>query len=140
MNGFIGIMLAIILVTACGDDSLSVKTQKLFLPKDEKELPDSIVYSDSVLTLILAPRDNVFYYKGPLNDRAVVRRVDYKGLRTVLLDVKNKLGDAMLVLIKPHPNATYKNTVDALDEMTVNDIKKYALIDLTENEKKGYSA
>jgi len=40
------------------------------------------------------------------------------------------------VLIKPAEGASYKNTVDILDEMTINDVKRYAMVDISpaENE------
>jgi biopolymer transport protein ExbD len=40
----------------------------------------------------------------------------------------------LVVVIKPNSDATYKNSVDMLDEMTINEIKRFALIDITENE------
>ena len=39
-----------------------------------------------------------------------------------------------VVVIKPDQDATYKNTVDILDEMTINDVKRYAMIDITPQE------
>ena len=36
----------------------------------------------------------------------------------------------LVVVIKPTDDATYKNTVDMLDEMTINDVKRYAMVDL----------
>jgi len=39
-----------------------------------------------------------------------------------------------VVVIKPNAEATYKNTVDILDEMTINQVKRFALIDITEDE------
>jgi len=39
-----------------------------------------------------------------------------------------------VVVIKPDEDATYKNTVDMLDEMTINNVKRYAMIDITPQE------
>ena len=41
----------------------------------------------------------------------------------------------LVVVIKPDAEATYKNTVDILDEMAINNIKRYAMVDLFEIEK-----
>lgn len=41
-----------------------------------------------------------------------------------------------VVIIKPNEEATYKNTVDMLDEMTINDVKRFAMVDITEDENK----
>ena len=40
------------------------------------------------------------------------------------------------VIIKPDSEATYKNTVDILDEMTINQVKRYAMVKLFEDELK----
>jgi len=38
------------------------------------------------------------------------------------------------VVIKPTEDATYKNAVDILDEMTINDVKRYALMKISPTE------
>jgi biopolymer transport protein ExbD len=40
----------------------------------------------------------------------------------------------LVVVIKPNDEATYKNSVDILDEMEINQIKRFALIDITSDE------
>jgi len=35
---------------------------------------------------------------------------------------------SMVVIIKSSPEASYKNLVDALDEMVINQVKKYAVV------------
>lgn len=40
----------------------------------------------------------------------------------------------LVVVIKPTSEATYKNTVDILDEMTINQVKRYAIVKITDNE------
>lgn len=39
-----------------------------------------------------------------------------------------------VVIIKPSADATYKNTVDILDEMTINEVKTYAMIKILDQE------
>lgn len=39
-----------------------------------------------------------------------------------------------VVVIKPNTDAKYKNTIDMLDEMTINNVKRFAMVDITPNE------
>src|SRR6188768_47790 len=41
----------------------------------------------------------------------------------------------LVIVIKPDEEATYKNTIDILDEMAINAIKRYAMVDLFQVEK-----
>jgi len=40
----------------------------------------------------------------------------------------------LVVIIKPTKEATYKNTVDILDEMTINQVERYAIVKILEQE------
>ncbi|MBS1653529.1 MAG: biopolymer transporter ExbD [Bacteroidetes bacterium] len=40
-----------------------------------------------------------------------------------------------VVVIKPDADATYKNTVDILDEMTIDNVKKFAMVKISDPEK-----
>ncbi|RNC65906.1 biopolymer transporter ExbD [Proteiniphilum sp. X52] len=42
--------------------------------------------------------------------------------------------DALTVIIKPMANSNYKNLVDALDEMQICSVGKYAIVDVTEGD------
>ena len=41
----------------------------------------------------------------------------------------------LVIVIKPDEDATYKNTIDILDEMAISAIKRYAMVDLFPAEK-----
>ena len=43
--------------------------------------------------------------------------------------------DETTVLIKPDTTSTYSDLVNMLDEMNINDIKVYAIVDITELEQ-----
>jgi hypothetical protein len=40
-----------------------------------------------------------------------------------------------MLLIKPMEHSSYKNVVDALDETAINNVKRYAIIDPTPEER-----
>ena len=40
-----------------------------------------------------------------------------------------------VVVIKPTEEATYKNTVDILDEMTINAVKRFAMVKISDTER-----
>lgn len=86
------------------------------------------------LTLILGKNSQVHYFFG-LNTEATPAKLHTttlspEGLRRVLLDRQRQL-PAPTVLIKASQDAKYRDLVDALDEMTITDQRKYALVDLT---------
>jgi hypothetical protein len=82
-------------------------------------------------------KDSVLYYTGVLKETGQAKYTSYKGLRNVVAaHKKSNSSTAFNIVIKPTTEATYKNTVDALDEMTINIISQYALVDLAEGEKK----
>ncbi|HEY4064314.1 MAG TPA: hypothetical protein VGM30_20555 [Puia sp.] len=64
-----------------------------------------------------------------------IRVTTFNGIRSVILDKKRRTDPVWFqVILKPSPDATYRNTVDILDEMTIDDVKHYALVDITPNE------
>lgn len=48
--------------------------------------------------------------------------------------VKECQDQDLVVVIKPSADATYKNTVDILDEMMINQVDRYAIVKITDNE------
>jgi biopolymer transport protein ExbD len=110
---------------------------KLFLPKDTEKPEDQNKIKDSgALTIMLGKGNVVFYYEGELlPDGSNFKSSNFKDIRQEIIDKKKSTNPQdFVVVIKPGPESTYKNTVDILDEMTINDVKRYAMVDIFETE------
>jgi biopolymer transport protein ExbD len=137
-------------------------TMALNMPKDEKdEKNQNEAKASGALSVFMGKGDQVYYYEGELApDGSNFKSTNFKGIRDVIIDKKKsviaqhqhnqqceeirarKNGDPnsckdrdFVVVIKPNPEATYKNTVDMLDEMTINGVKRYALVDIVKVEE-----
>ncbi len=109
---------------------------KLAMPKDtDKPDEQNKVKESGALTLMLGKNDVIYYYYA--NDLMALKTTGYKDVRKIILDKKASTPvDDLFITIKPDKDASYKNAVDMLDEMTINDIKRYAMIDPTDDEYK----
>ncbi|MEI9908552.1 MAG: biopolymer transporter ExbD [Bacteroidota bacterium] len=137
----------------------------LNMPKDTKDLKDQTeVKQSGALTIMLGKGDQVYYYEGeltPENASTSFKQTTFKGIRDVIInkrkevisnykgspaceqkakdkgrDPKTECADEdFVVVIKPDDDATYKNTVDILDEMTINNVKRFAMVKISDTEK-----
>jgi biopolymer transport protein ExbD len=104
---------------------------RLFLPKDVKN-PDeqNKVKNSAVITLMLSKQDKIYYYEG--DSVATLKATDFKGVRDIVVDKKRRTDPKdFVVILKPTADATYKNTVNILDEMTIDGVKRYAMVDIS---------
>jgi biopolymer transport protein ExbD len=109
---------------------------KLFLPKDvDKPEEQNKVKASAVLTIMLGKNDQIYYYEG--DDPTKVQNSNFKAIRDVVLDKKRRTDPKdFVVVLKPTQDATYKNTVNILDEMTIDAVKRFALVDISPDEYK----
>ncbi|ANE50936.1 ExbD/TolR family protein [Flavisolibacter tropicus] len=121
----------------------SPAAMQLFMPKDtDKKEEQNKAKESGALTIMLGKADQVYYYEGQLApDGSNFKSTNFKGIREVLIDKKRRTNaEDLVVVIKPNDEATYKNTVDILDEMAINEIKRFALVDITPNENEPLKA
>src|SRR5450432_4087831 len=104
---------------------------KLFLPKDvDKPEEQNKVKASAVLTIMLGKNDQIYYYEG--DDPTKLQSSNFKAIRDVILDKKRRTDPKdFVVVLKPTVDATYKNTVNILDEMTIDGVKRYAMVDIS---------
>ena len=111
---------------------------KLILPKDtEKVEEQNKIKESAALTVILGNNNVIYYYEGTLlPDGSNFKSTNYRDIRGIIIDKKKRTNpEDFMVLIKPTDQSTYRNTVDLLDEMTINEVKRYATLDLFDIEK-----
>lgn len=100
---------------------------KLILPKEGQptDIPEK-----AALTLIPAKDNQIYYYEGI--DPTKLQTADYHSIREIVLKKKATTNPKWFeVILKPSKDATYKNTVDILDEMKIDAVPHYALVDIT---------
>jgi biopolymer transport protein ExbD len=108
-------------------------------PKTDDDSNQKDVKESKVLTFILGADDAVHYYFGITEPEPKTTDFSAEGMRKVVNDHLNKFPNRCnlvdnapgcwdpIIVIKPHKNSKYKNMVDALDEMRISRVPKYAL-------------
>ena len=139
----------------------SPTSMDLFMPKDtDKKEEQNKVKQSGALTIMLGNENQVYYYEGELKpDASNFKTTTFNGIRDIIINKKKEViknhqhdskcqevwikhgGDKtycldqdLMIIIKPDTGATFKNTVDILDEMTINEIKRFAMVDLFKDE------
>jgi len=109
----------------------------LYMPKNGPVTP---IPQSRSLTILLS-NNTVFHYSGDMSEAIENRQVfqtsfsEIKGLGNVIRQKQNELAQRnidkkqLVVLIKPGINSSYKDVIDALDEMLINGVKRYLVAD-----------
>ena len=114
-----------ILTTTLSDPTIA----KLLLP--EESITDTPVKRSAVLTLLLTRNDSIKYFEGTDQTAGISKYCTFQNLRSVIREkqksVATILGSRLetVLIIYPGNQSTYRNFIDALDEMQINDIRHY---------------
>jgi biopolymer transport protein ExbD len=120
------------------------KTMDLIMPRNDGD--PSAIADSKALTILLGANDKVSYYAGMGNDLQHPPKIlhsrfaNTNGIRDIILakrtEVLKRFGrNDLMVLIKADNDANYRNVVDIMDEMLISDISRYAMVDITPEEK-----
>lgn len=118
------------------------------MPKDATDGTE--LQESAALTVLLGKNSEIWYYHGSWEDAIKQNQIfktsfSYKnGIggvirnKQILLDnnpvITNGRKD-LTILIKPAYNSNYTSIVDVLDEIIINNVKRYALVKITDEEK-----
>lgn len=107
---------------------------------------DTITVNEKTLLTAVLDNDKVFVYEGDfakaLKQNAFV--LTGYNVRTGLGNfirqkqsrlAKEKMKDDLMVVIKPLPTASYQNVINALDEMLLNGVSRYTVVDASPSER-----
>jgi biopolymer transport protein ExbD len=131
------------------------KTMEINMPyKDEKldEKEQTKIKNSVAMTVLLSREHRIYYYEGLADDptKPPEVKVTYfkpkEGIRDAIIDKKKRIEelrqqgaltpkDQLTVLIKPDETSTYDDLVSILDEMSINDVRIYAIVDITPVDK-----
>jgi biopolymer transport protein ExbD len=102
----------------------------LNLPKDVQDPNDqNKVKESAVLTIMLGKDDHVYYYEGI--DPLKIQSSTFKAIRDIVIDKKRRTDpNDFVVILKPTQDATYGDVVNIVDEMKIDDVKRFAQVDI----------
>lgn len=121
------------------------KALNLNMPADG---PPVTLAKSAAITLLLGENNSVYYYEGDwieakAKNKIVLSNFSAQQIRTLIQNKQHSLDEhpvngehreGLMLLIKPGKNSIYKNVVDAIDEALINDVKKYAVVKMSEEE------
>ncbi len=132
-------------------------TMGLAMPKDG---PPTNLKESGALTVIVDKNDALHYYQGEFNGKqTVIHTTTISGIRQIIINKKREVETRYLtnaeceeakkkkgadvndcrqqdffVLIKPTVTANYKQVVNILDEMTINRVLHYSIVNINKDE------
>ncbi len=121
------------------------KALPLIMPADGDATP---VPESKSLTLLVENDNTVSWYEGLFVDaenKTALNRSNFSvqsGIGNVIRDKQRRVAKAygdpeqLIVMIKVAEGGSYRNMVDALDEMKINRVARYAVVDITDEEAK----
>jgi biopolymer transport protein ExbD len=115
------------------------------MPKDSNGKPSEI--GESYVITVIPDGDKIFYYEGFFEkekNKNQIKEIAAEELRNSIMQKQKNLDNiatykegriGLMLLIKPSVRANYKSVIDVLDECTITQVKKYALVNLSVEEK-----
>ncbi|HEY5369988.1 MAG TPA: biopolymer transporter ExbD [Hanamia sp.] len=108
------------------------KSADLMMPKDSKE--PTLLKESFVLTLMPVRNNRIDYFEGRNESASDVKHCSYRELRSVIQQKQKKVEkisgskNETVIIIDPSSESSYENFVDVMDEIQINDIRHYFVV------------
>jgi biopolymer transport protein ExbD len=121
----------------------------LVMPKDGADGTE--LQQSAALTVLLGNENEIWYYHGNWNEAIKQNEIHQtsfsysNGLGKIIREKQTVLDNTptvhdgrngLTILIKAANNANYEGVVDVLDQTIINNVKRYAVVNITDEEKK----
>ena len=137
-RGILGLVALIIAIAVIKFFDVSQNLQHVY--SDDSKLPADSTWmkeikpGEKLLTILIVSDDFIYSYEE--QDIKNGRSLNYDNIGSYLREKKASLdSNKLVVIIRRASSASYKNTVDMLDEMTKNRISRYVLADALSSEQ-----
>lgn len=123
------------------------KAMDLYMPTEKGD--SSTIGESTSLTVLPGDRNEIYYYHGSLKEalsKGLFRVTNYslrEGIGNIIrakqmaLDrVQPGLRKDLMLIIKPSGDSKYENVINILDEVLINDVSRYAIVDISSEEKR----
>lgn len=114
--------------------TLSTPNSKdLVMPKDSQTR--TLLKQSAVLTLRPERNNRIDYFEGDSVGNEAINHCSYAEVRLIIQQKQRKVEQVLgnknqtVIIIDPGIESTYKNFVDLLDEIQINDIRHYFVMD-----------
>jgi biopolymer transport protein ExbD len=101
---------------------------KVYLPKS---VPDNVKIKtpeSGALTILIAAGNRIYFYEGA--DPHKMQVTELNASRNIIIGKKKRTDpEKLMVIIKPGKESNFRSLVCIMDEMTINGIKHYAMVD-----------
>jgi len=101
--------------------------------------PQSLKVTDyspeGIRKLLLGKNVEIVTQINELKEKLKSKQITQDEFKKQSAEIKKDVKNSPMVMIKPTDGASYKNLVDALDEMQICDIARYAIMDTTEMDR-----
>ena len=112
------------------------QTMEISMPSNDKNITEeqqNKVKASQALTLLLAEDRKHYYYVRELKEKKAKLEITDEECKLEIASIKSGK-DTPTVIIKATDKSTYKNLIDALDEMQICSIGKYVIVDITDGD------
>lgn len=110
------------------------KVIELVMPlEDNPEIQNErqVIRESRALSVLPLPDNKLAVYQGMSDARPQLIPYGKDGIRSYLVGFLQKV-DNPIILLKPHPNSSFENLIDLLDDIAITGHKRYTILDFDE--------